>query len=281
MDSDTHSALQAVRARVDALERQLRLAAPSVESVLRQRGWSPGSHSSLDHLLLPRPANPALIDRFYDDLRRYHFRRLLQEAAELRALTPRVSAKLEDRWGRRTLEQTFARLREYGLVAKRGKTVRATFPHTHTFGDTLEWFVAQVFVREFSAPAAWDVRIRDIPQGGDFDVLVLLQDRLGYVECKGSPPYNVSADSLAQFLTRTRRLGPDFSILLIDTTLKIDLNIVDNLRVLLDPGTVFSRPAAGVYEVAGARPLFIVTSQRSLIVNLRLCLRRLYGASAG
>lgn len=281
VESDTDSVLQAVQARLDVLERQLQLGAASVESALRQRGWSPGRHSSVDHLLLPDPPEPGSIAAFYDDFRQYHFRRLLQEAAELRTLTPRILNRLEDRWGERTVEHAFARLRDYGLLARTGRTWRATFPHTHTFGDTLEWFVAQVLAREFSAPAVWDMRIRDIPQGGDFDVLVVLHHRLGYIECKGSPPYNVSADALAQFLDRTRRLASDFSILVIDTTLKIDRNIIDNLHVLTGPGPVFSHLTPGVYEVSGARPFFVATSQRSLVANLRLCLRRLHGASAG
>lgn len=282
MDSELLAALRALQARIESLEKQVKLLGSSVDSALRQRGLVPGRHSSLDRLLLPSPTSPALIDRFYGDLRRYHFRRLLQEAAELRVLTPTVVRRLEERWGRRALTDTFERLLDYGLLRRRARGYRAAFPPTHTFGDTLEWFIAQVFTREFAAPSAWDVKIKDIEQGGDFDVLAVLDRRLGYVECKGSPPYNVSADAIAQFLGRARRLGPDFSVFLLDTTLKIERNVIDNLRGLLGERAEIARVSTGVFEVRGMeRPLFVVTSHRSLVANLRLCLRRLHGASVG
>ncbi len=170
----------------------------------------------------------------------------------------------------------------YGLLERTpaGYVLRA--PRAATFGDTLEWFVAQVFPREFLAPAAWDVRLLGIGQGGDFDVITVLDGRLGYVECKGSPPYNVSADALARFLGRIGHLVPDFAILVIDTTLRVDRNIIDNLRRLLSessgvaPGVV--RASDGLYEIGGDLPLFVVTSRRSLVENLQQCLRRLYRA---
>jgi hypothetical protein len=159
-----------------------------------------------------------------------------------------------------------------------------TEPAIHTFGETLEWFVAQVFMREFLAPAAWGVHIREIRYGGDFDVLVVLDGRLGYIECKGSPPYNVPASVLAQFLQRTRQLGPDFTVFLIDTTLRIERNIIANLASLLKSprGTArgIARLSDGIYEAGGSPALFIVTSRRSLVANLSRCLRRLHTGSA-
>lgn len=266
--------------RIALLEQQLARMAPSVEATLRHRGWAAAAHSSLQRVLLPQPAVPALIDRYYADLRHYHFRRILQEAVERRRLGPAAVRRLEERWGPRTAG-TLDRLVEYGLLRRRGRGIALVAEEAKTFGETLEWFVAQVFAREFAAPAAWDVRVRGLERGGDFDVLTVLDGRLGYVECKGSPPYNVSADVLARYLERTRHLSPDFTILLLDTTLRIERNIIDNLvRLLRGAGETpqVLRVTPGVYEVAGGAPSLVVTSRRSLVANLALCLRRLHGA---
>jgi hypothetical protein len=265
--------------RVDALERRLAVAEPSVATMLRQRGWQISSFSPRDRLLLPRRRDLASIDSYFEDLRHYYFRRLLQEAAELRVIGPEAQQKLEARWGGRAVAQTFSRLTTYELLSRAADTWVLTAPRNRTFGETLEWFVAQVFTREFAAPAAWGVSVRQIRRGGDFDVVAVVSGRLGYVECKGSPPYNVSAEALARFLDRAHQLASDFAILLLDTTLRIERNIIDNLQSMLtrDPetGQNILHATAGVYEARGARPLFVVTSRRSLIVNLRWCLRRL------
>lgn len=138
---------------------------PSVEAVLRQRGWGRVRHSSTDGLLLPPQATPDLAAQYYADLTRYHFRRLLQEAVELRSLGPTAVRRLRARWGAPAVAQTFDRLVAYGLLRRRGPTYTLAAPHGVAFGDTLEWFVAQVFMREFAAPAAWDVRIGEISAG--------------------------------------------------------------------------------------------------------------------
>jgi len=270
----------ALEQRVAALEQA---AAPeaTIDTALRRRGWAIAGRSGTDRLLLPRSAEPAAVDGYYAHLRHYHFRRLLQELVEQRTLTPAAVRRLEERWGARAVGRTFDRLAAYGLLVRRPEGLRLATAHVRAFGDTLEWFVAQVFLREFAAPAAWDVRIRRVRKGGDFDVLVLLDGRLGYVECKASPPYNVSADVLAGFLERVRGLAPDFTILVIDTTLLVDRNIIDNLTRLLQEAGVpppVTRAAPGVYQMGRGVPLFVVTSRRSLVANLALCLRRLHGA---
>ncbi len=279
MERDFAAALEDLAARVEALERQV--SSGAVEAALRQRGWQPGQHSPRAGLLLPVPASPDRVDRLYADLHRYHFRRLLQEAAERRVLTPAVLRYLAGRWGDRAVRSTVGRLEEYGLLRRRGRGYALAAEGARGFGDTLEWFVAQVFTREFGAPAVWDARIRDIGRGGDFDVLAVLRGGLAYVECKASPPYNVEASSLDRFLDRVGALRPELAVFLIDTTLEVDRNIIDNLRRLLDlrgtPRTPV-RVGRGLYEWAGRPPLYVVTARRSLVANLRTCLRRWGGA---
>ena len=275
MDPDVVAVLQDLGRRVEALER--RLAAGAVEAAVRQRGWRPGPHSPRDHLLLPDPASPDRVARFYADLHRYHFRRLLQEAAERRLLTPAALTDLAARWGARAVSAALGRLEDYGLLRRRGRGYALVPEGPRPFGDTLEWFVAELFIREFWAPAVWDARIMDIGRGGDFDVLAVLGSGLAYVECKASPPYNVEVSSLDSFLDRVGTLRPELAVFLIDTTLEVDRNIIDNLRRLMDQRGAPRTPARvgrGLYDWPGRPPLYVVTARRSLVANLRTCLRR-------
>jgi hypothetical protein len=84
-------------------------------------------------------------------------------------------------------------------------------------------------------------------------------------------------------LDRVAGLGPEVSIFLLDTTLQIERNIIDNLRRLLDAravqGSAVVRAGQGVYQARTPAPLFVVTSRRSLIANLERCLRRVRPAA--
>ncbi len=267
--------LSALEERVGALEAKFADIRPSVEIALRRRGLSVAAMNPLERVILPRLPAPDAIDRYYQDLKRYYFRRILQEVAERGGLDASALSALSSRWGEAATSRYLRQLVGYRILEPRNNGYTFSFPHIHSLGDTLEWFVAQVFGREFASPAAWGVKLRDLRLGGDFDVLVHVEHLLGYVECKSSPPYNVTVHELRQFLDRRRRLGPDFAILLLDTTLKIERNIVENLRWLwretsTQPFEV-SRLFEGIYHVSP--DVYLVTSRRSLVFNLGRCLR--------
>lgn len=279
--TDLPARLKALEARIEVLEQHVALALPSVEHALRRRGLRSVVPGDLRRVILPAHGDPRTLDRYYHDLWRYHFRRLLQEAVERQALDTGALQALRARWGA-AADRYLERLARYRLLEPHGEGWRFVRPEVRTFGETLEWFVAEVFRREFAAPALWDVRVRGLRPGGDYDVVVLLDQRLGYVECKSSPPHNISAANLEQFVQRLRRLRPDVGLLLIDTTLRIERNILDNLRWLLAPGrkesVTFMRVTDGVFRAEGSSPpLFVLTGRRSLVVNLHRAVRTLYG----
>jgi hypothetical protein len=273
--------LSALEERVEALEAQVAGLLPSVEVALRRRGLSVAALNPLERVILPRPPASEAIDRYYQDLKRYYFRRVLQEVSERGDLDASAVSALSARWGEAATSRYLRRLVGYRILEAREGNYLFPFPHIHSLGDTLEWFVAQVFGREFASPAAWGVKIRDLRLGGDFDVLVHVEHLLGYVECKSSPPYNVTVHELRQFLDRRRRLGPDFAILLLDTTLRIERNIVENLRWLWreasDQPFEVSRLSEGIYFISP--DVYLVTSRRSLVYNLGRCLRHRFGVA--
>lgn len=82
------------------------------------------------------------------------------------------------------------------------------------FGATLEWYVAAVCVNDLGSVAYWGVEIEDL--SGDYDVIVVRDAQVGYIECKSGAFSNIKCDAVASFLERERLLAPQFSVFLAD-----------------------------------------------------------------
>jgi hypothetical protein len=154
-----------------------------------------------------------------------------------------------------------------------------------SFGETLEWYVAQLLERAFGCPAAWGVRATQGDNGGDYDVLALVEGRLLYVEVKSSPPKHISVETVRNFLRRIEDLGPELSIFLEDTHLRLEDKVVPLFLEALGPGVgpetviqerrhLFAVRPPG-HRGRGLPRLFVTSSRPSLEANLAYCLRRL------
>lgn len=82
------------------------------------------------------------------------------------------------------------------------------------FGPTFEWYVANVCVYELSSIAYWGVKVQNLT--GDYDVIVIRENQVGYIECKSGKLGNIGQKEITNFLERERILGPQFSIYLAD-----------------------------------------------------------------
>jgi hypothetical protein len=284
---DIDAILADMAGRLDRLEKEVDRITPGVEETLRRRGIIISGQASLDGVVLPSHKDEKTVQQFYTTLKSYYFRRLLAEVIEKKGVTDDIFREIRDKWGWRAIEKYFNRLLAWDIISgspctseaeSTGSLYAFTRPDINNFGETLEWFIAQTFIREFSCPALHAVRLEDSVNGGDFDVLVRVEWSLGYVECKSSPPYNVRLDEQREFLRRIEALRPDFAILLIDTTLDIGRNILDNLRHLLGKGEEIEPLGGGVHRARA--PLYIMSSRRGLIQNIARCLRDFMSGSS-
>ncbi len=82
------------------------------------------------------------------------------------------------------------------------------------FGSTFEWYVASVCIRELSSIAYWGVRVKGLT--GDYDVVLIRENKIGYIECKSGKFSHINENHIKQFLDRERILAPQFSIYLVD-----------------------------------------------------------------
>ncbi len=94
------------------------------------------------------------------------------------------------------------------------------------FGHTFEWYVAMVCQLQLASISYWGVTIDGID--GEYDVVLIRENQVGYIECKSGRLGNISNDDVGNFLKRERLLAPQFSVYLVDGVSR------ERLRVLVD-----------------------------------------------
>lgn len=284
--------LAALLEEVAALRREMRalrgtLAARdgSVPNVLRRRGILLGRAATTDGLLFPPTLSAARRDRLYEHLKRYSFRLFLRELiAHQDTLRPEALTRF---CSAETAARYFRFLRACGIIGRgRGRVLRLQQEGVFSFGPTLEWLVAQVLTREFGAPALWGCRLLDLGEGGDYDVLSLVEGALLYVEVKSSPPKHIEGGEVAAFLARRHALMPNLAIFLVDTELRMQDKLVGLFEEALAQreGRGRRRPT---HRPAVTRLLnetfilegsvFLTNTRPSLVQALGTCLRAHFG----
>jgi hypothetical protein len=82
------------------------------------------------------------------------------------------------------------------------------------FGATLEWYVAAICTNDLGSIAYWGVEVENL--SGDYDVVVVRDTQVGYIECKSGRFSNITRQEVRSFLGREELLAPQFSIFLAD-----------------------------------------------------------------
>ncbi|MCE5333622.1 MAG: hypothetical protein LLG06_03440 [Desulfobacteraceae bacterium] len=245
-----------------------------VESLLHQYGFPVIDHNGKTQLLFPSDIPEKALDLFYLLMRRYSFRLFLRDLIRLPqadrpdALTRYCSL--------RTVKSYLATLESLGMVSCDGMRY-SLLKRVPSFGPTLEWFVCEIFRREFLSPALFNVRLRNTRYGGDYDVISTIAGKLVYVEVKSSPPRGVELQAVNAFLERLEDLRPHLAVLLVDT----ELRMRDKLVPLLAEGLARGGgrgPARTVVRLAGEifhvdHSIYVTNSRKGIYTNLRTCCR--------
>lgn len=245
-----------------------------VARALLQRGLTISDCAGLDRTVLPYLSSPANRETLYGLLHSYAFRLFLRDILALRdryqpeRLGPFFSPESVDGMARQ--------VERLGLIRRKaGGTIRFLAEAVTDFGETFEWFVAEILRRQFAADALWGVTIPGLPCGGDFDVLALLSGKLLYLETKTSPPKHIEQKEMSAFLARVKTLSPDFAIVLVDTHLRMK----DKLVPLLSEGLRAEGMSDGEMTrveketFSWERRIYLTNAKRDIVSNLTLCLR--------
>ncbi|MGO9416573.1 MAG: hypothetical protein ACLP51_15735 [Syntrophobacteraceae bacterium] len=263
--------------RIDVLERNIEYLSSQtkhpVEELLWQLGFPVISHGGMAQLLFPPNIASSSLGYFYRMMNRYSFRLFIRdliqipEGDELGALTRYCSL--------RTVKSYLGILAEMGIVCLADKGYRLV-RKVPSFGPTLEWYVCEIFRREFLAPALFNVKLQNTKFGGDYDVISIVAGHLVYVEVKSSPPRGVEHQAVEAFLGRICDLNPSIAILLVDT----ELRMRDKLVPLLAEGLeregkkghwAVLRLLNEIFHVRHC--IYVMNSRKGVYSNLRTCFR--------
>lgn len=266
-----------LRSELAGIRRDLLASRHPVEVALAQRGFPLLSHGDPARVLFPADLSERQLAELYERMRRYSFRLFLRELIQ----TPSgIDVETLSRYcSTRTARSYLAALAGLGIARTDPSGGYALIPqHVLSFGPTLEWFVCEVFRREFLAPSLCSVRLRMTRHGGDYDVITLLNRHLVYVEVKSSPPRGVEQPAVAAFLRRLRDLRPRAAIFLVDTQLRMKDKIVPMFEEAFGTLAAEGRETPAVHRLVNeifhaGHALYLVNSQKGIYSNLRVCLQ--------
>jgi hypothetical protein len=277
---DDHDAeeLALLRDEVKRLRRTLNLLTPTLDMLLKRRGFRVFKKEPPDDLLVP--AEP-FRDSFYTHLHKYSFRLFLrdiikhQERFTLEHLTRYSTA--------RVVRSYLNYLLEIRMITEGAAGHTLLCGPITSFGPTLEWYVAELLKREFGAEVIWGVKFKRPKVGGDYDVLAKLDGSLLYVEVKSSPPKQVMTSEIAAFLDRVEDLAPETAVFLMDTELRMKDKLVPMFEQELakrnsEPSPVL-RLERELFHVQ--ERIFIVNAKESIVRNIGTVVARYFHGRGG
>ena len=270
---DDHDAeeLAFLREEVKRLRQALNRLTPSLETILKRRGFRVYKREPADNLLVP---DDPFRDSFFEKLHKYSFRLLLRDVIKHQ---DRFTLEQVTRYSTaRVIRSYLGYLRDIRLIEE-GAAGYVLSPRPVTsFGPTLEWYIAELLKREFGAEVFWGVKFKRPKVGGDYDVLAKLDGSLLYVEVKSSPPKQVMASEIAAFLDRVEDLAPETAVFLMDTELRMKDKLVPMFEQELgkrnsDPPPVM-RLERELFHVQ--ERIFIVNAKESISRNIETVVNR-------
>ncbi|GAK60242.1 hypothetical protein U27_00133 [Candidatus Vecturithrix granuli] len=270
--------IQALRQEVRAFQRCSPSSRSTIEAMLRRRGIQEVKYTSASYRLLPEYSSKEAEDELYHLMQKYSFRIFARDLiAFIDHATPRRLARY---CSEEVAREYLAVLIQHRIVRQIGEdTYQLTNSQVINFGDTLEWFIAQVMEREFDSPAIWGVRFKHHEIGGDYDVLSAVEGRLTYIEVKSSPPKHIEMSEIAAFLDRVHDLRPDVAIFLEDTHLRMKDKLAEmfaeEMRCRYGSRAEQDSPVQRLHDEIFTiqHSLFITNTKPDVIANLRICLK--------
>ncbi len=249
-----------------------------LEQAIRVRGLEVQHADQGDQLLTKGLDTPAQVDRLYQLLHRYSFRLFLRDLLENQ---PNVSFESLTRYcSPSTARRYLNPLEKYQIVRRSGPDeYQFLLEVVPNFGETLEWYLAEIFKRELTIPASFRVVLKNGLVGGDYDVLALAANHLIYVEVKSSPPKAVDNQQVKNFLSRLRDLLPDLAFFFEDTHLRMKDKIVHLFEEEL--ARRYGWLASEKFPVVRLKDelfhinhrIYIINSKRGILNNILSCFR--------
>ncbi len=255
------------------LRKSLNVLTAPLNVLLKRRGFKIFRQNPKEDLLLPPEE---FLDDYYRMLCRYSFRLFLRDVIKhqdffrLEQVTRYATADVTADYLRYILSVRIVTETEGGYQLSR-RPVKS-------FGETLEWYMAEIFKREFCSESIWGVKFKRPRIGGDYDVLGKLDGSIVYIEVKSSPPRQVYDAEISAFLDRVSDLLPEIAVFFMDTELRMKDKIVPMFEAELSrryavPPAV-ARMEKELFQIEDR--IFIINAKDSIATNMEKVLYRYF-----
>lgn len=258
--------LTSLRAEVKRLRRELNKQSRGIDVLLRRRGFTVYKKERAGDLLVP---SKKYLAGYYAMLHKYSFRLFLRDV-----ILHGERFTLEDvtRYATPTVSATYLEyLLSVKIIKKHAKHYALAKGPITSFGVTLEWYIAELFKREFGAEVVWGVKFKRPMVGGDYDVIAKFEGSLLYIEVKSSPPKQIYDSEVAAFLDRVSDLAPAIAIFFMDTELRMKDKLAplfeQELKKRFDDPPKVLRMERELFQISDR--IFIVNAKESIIQNMQ------------
>lgn len=273
MSDDDTDETASLRAEITRLRKSLSELTPPLDVLLKRRGFRIYRKEPSEDLLLP---DEKFIGDFYEMMKKYSFRLFLRDVIKHQRFfrTENVARYATAEVTKDYIEY----LKDLGLIEKLSDGFRLLTGPIKSFGETLEWFIAEIFKREFSTEAVWGIRFKRPKVGGDYDLIAKVDGAILYMEIKSSPPKQIYLNEISAFYDRVFDLSPEISIFFVDTELRMKDKIVPMFdeelkKRYVDPPKVV-RMEKELFQTGDK--IFIINAKDSIAANMEKVLSRYF-----
>ncbi len=261
--------IKALKTEIKRLRKTISELTPSLEVLLKRRGFKIYKREPSDDLLLP---SKKYINTYYEKLKKYSFRLFLRDVIKHQNFFT-VDKVTRYSTGEVTLDYINFLLKAK-IIESTAKGYRLKKRPIKSFGETLEWFVSRLIKKEFEAETVWGVKFKRPKVGGDYDLIAKIDSSILYMEIKSSPPKQIYDREIIAFLNRIEDLSPEMSVFFMDTELRMKDKIVpmfeaELLRRYKKPIPV-ERIEKELFHIN--KKIFIINSKDSIAANIETIL---------
>ena len=183
-----------------------------IKAIFKRRGRRVASFENPNELLFdPTPYDA--FQKYYPLFHSSSFRRVLGFAvnSQQQVTVDKICSEFDD-LSKEKIQEVLDRAVEFQILFTQDDKY---WPQRSVgFGPTFEWYVAGVCLNELASIAYWGVKVEKLT--GDYDVVLIRENQVGYIECKSGKLENIKRNEITNFFLRERILAPQFSIYLVD-----------------------------------------------------------------
>jgi len=257
--------IKSLHNEIKRLRRSLSELTPPLDVLLKRMGFKIFKKEPSEDLLLPEKQ---FTGSFYEMLKKYSFRLFLrdvikhQEFFRPENVTRYATAAVTSEY--------IGYLRDIGLIALISDGFHLMPGPIKSFGETLEWFIAEIFKKEFATEAIWGIRFKRPNVGGDYDLIAKVDGSIVYMEIKSSPPKQIYQNEISAFFDRTLDLSPEICIFFVDTELRMKDKIVpmfyeEYKKRAVEPPEIM-RMEKELFQIRDK--MFIINAKDSIAANI-------------